>query len=72
MLFFIQLLITSLIFKLVIQEIFTYLILIMVFIYLIRKIFRKSSGTISGCTGCVSDCNLCALNDLKKEIEKKR
>jgi hypothetical protein len=38
-------------------------------IYRIISAFRKKNDP---CHGCASDCNSCAVVDLKKEIEKRK
>ena len=53
-----------------IQEIITYTILITTVLFVVYKIYETFSKQKSGCDGCSSSCNDCALHDLKQEIEK--
>ncbi len=52
------------------QEIITYIILLATFLYVAYKIYMTFSKPKSGCDGCASSCNDCALQDLKQEIKK--
>jgi len=53
-----------------VQEILTYIILSATIIFVAYKIYETFSKQKSGCYGCASSCNDCALHDLKQEIEK--
>ena len=53
-----------------VQEIITYLILSATLLFVGYKIYETFSKQKSGCDGCASSCNDCALQDLKQEIKK--
>ncbi len=55
-----------------IQDIITYIILIIVFSILGYRIIRYFKKKADPCNGCSSGCSGCPVDDLKKEIEEKK
>lgn len=54
------------------QEILTYVIVFVTLLIVCYKIYQTFTKPKSGCDGCSSNCSGCALDDLKKEIEKNK
>ena len=51
------------------QNIIVIIIIAGAFIYAGIRIYRTFTNPLKGCSGCESDCSVCELVDLKKEIE---
>lgn len=55
------------------QEIIVYIILLFVLVLVSFRIYKSIKKPTKSCNGCDdSSCNGCPLDDLKKEIEKKK
>lgn len=54
------------------QTVITGLILAAAVIYSVIRLYRYFTDPLRKCRGCSKECEGCALEDLKREVERKR
>jgi large-conductance mechanosensitive channel len=55
-----------------IQNIITFIIVGFVVFLAIKRLVRYLKNPLKGCDGCDQHCQVCSLEELKKEIEEKK